>query len=99
MKRQPKTQGLEWLYLSMASFNGSGYADKSSPETYLSSYRAYKRMKKDIYAIGATHMFEIEARAFSEKLVDAQDAGHIPSKKAMAKFQKWYDAEQLGLEL
>lgn len=99
MKRQPKTQGLEWLYLSMASFNGSGYADKSSPEAYLSSYRAYKRMKKDVYAIGATFMFEVEAKMFSEKLVDAQDAGHTPSPKAMAKFQKWYDSEQLGLEL
>lgn len=30
--KQPKTFGLEWLYLSLASFNGSGYADKSSPE-------------------------------------------------------------------
>lgn len=99
MKKQPKTQGLEWLYLSMASFNGSGYADKSTPETYLSSYRAYKRMKKDVYAIGATYLFEVEAKAFSEKLINAADAGHTPSEKAMAKFQKWYNAEQLGVQL
>lgn len=35
------TSGIEWLAHSMASFNGSGYADKQSPE-----HKAQAKFKK-----------------------------------------------------
>lgn len=50
-KRKPTTSGTEWLYLSMASFNGSGYADKATPENYIASYRAYKTWRKEPEAV------------------------------------------------
>ena len=45
-KRTPKTTGLQFLYLSMASFNGTKYADKTSPEEFVTSYIKYKQKKK-----------------------------------------------------
>lgn len=86
-KRKPKTEGTEWLALSMASFNGSGYADKSSPEAYVSSYMLYKAWKNKKEAVAAVKRHEIEALSFAEQLVHAADAGHTPSDKNLAKFE------------
>lgn len=98
-KRKPKTNGLEWLYLSLASFNGSGYADKATPETYIASYLAYKRMKKDNYAIEQlTQNIEFSLEQ-SERLCEARSAGHIPTTKNKLKFSKYYDPNKTFLEL
>lgn len=98
-KRKPKTNGLEWLYLSLASFNGSGYADKSTPETYIASYLAYKKMKKDSYAIEQVTQNIEFALEQSERLCLAADAGHIPTEKSMKKFRQYYNPDNALLEL
>lgn len=88
--RQPKTEGLEWLYLSLASFNGSGYADKSSPESYIESYVAFKRMKKIERAIDIVRANYDSAIYMAETLIHAKDAGHVPSEKNYEKFMQFY---------
>ena len=85
-KRSPKIQGTEWLYLSMASFNGSGYADKSSPEHYYQSYVLYSAWKNRPNAVRLAKLYELEALSFSEKLCVAADPGHTPSEKNINNF-------------
>ena len=91
------TSGIEWLSLSMASFNGSGYADKQSPEHYVASYKAYKTMKRDNYALEMLGCEPDMALNLAKRLVNANDAGRTPSKKAMAKFSKYYNPKRVGL--
>jgi hypothetical protein len=88
--KQAKTEGLEWLYLSLASFNGSGYADKSSPESYIESYVAFKRMKKVQKAVDMVRANYDSAIQMAESLVKARDAGHVPSQKNYNKFMEFY---------
>jgi hypothetical protein len=90
--KQPKTQGLEWLYLSLASFNGSGYADKSSADSYVESYIAFKRLKKQTKAVDMVRSNYDSALNMAEKLVHARDAGHIPSQKNYDKFMEFYSS-------
>lgn len=45
-KRKPTTTGLVFLFHSMNSFNGTKYADKSSPEEFVTSYIKYNQKKK-----------------------------------------------------
>ena len=86
-----KTSGLEWLELSMASFNGSGYADKYDAQSYVDSYIAFKTMKRDNYALGIIEKFPTAPMGFAVELVHANEAGHRPSEKQMKKFRKFYD--------
>lgn len=94
-KRRPKTQGLEWLYHSMTAFNGSGYADKSTPESYVASYKAFKTWKKQTEAIQILGEYENEAFEIAHKLCHARDAGHQPSERNMARFRNYYDQERI----
>ena len=91
--KQPKTKGLEWLYLSMASFNGSGYAIKHTPETYLESYIAYKKMKKQYDAVELAEAEIDVAIQYASKLYTAAPAGHTPSEKNRIKFMEFYIKE------
>jgi hypothetical protein len=91
--RQPKTEGLEWLYLSMASFNGSGYAIKHTPQTYLESYIAYKKWKKHYDAVELAEKEWETALDYSEKLYVAAPPGHTPSEKNRIKFMEFYIRE------
>jgi hypothetical protein len=97
-RHNPKTTGGEWLYMSMASFNGSGYADKSSAQHYIESYRAYKMMKKHHQAINTLNVHQEEALLFAEKLAsDSVDSKYEPSEKNLRKFHQFYDVEQMSL--
>lgn len=84
------TYGLEWLGHSLASFNGSGYADKQSPEHYVASYKAYKTMKRDNYALKMLESSSAEATEIARKLIYARDSSHVPSVKNYAKFKNYY---------
>lgn len=88
--KQFKTSGADWLWHSMAAFNGSGYADKYDAQTYIDSYRAYKTMRKDAEALRLLTNYQDYAQAYAEKLCMANDASHKPSEKGWAKFQKFY---------
>lgn len=87
------TSGLEWLELSMASFNGSGYADKYDANSYVESYIAYKTMRKDTYALSVIEEFPSAPFGFAVELVHAGPAGHTPSQKGFQRFAKYYDYE------
>lgn len=97
-KQKPaKTSGTEWLYLSMASFNGSGYADKSSPEAYVESYKLFKAWKKKPLAVQAAKQFSDEAHFFAEKLVEANPPGITPNQKNIDKFRRFCEQTSLML--
>lgn len=70
----------------MNAFNGSGYADKSSPEAYIESYKYYNAWKNRKDALETLLKHPIEALTFAEKLMDARDAGHQPSQKNIERF-------------
>jgi hypothetical protein len=86
-----KTSGLQLLWLSLMSFNGSGYADYSGPEEYLESYKAYKTWKKDSEAVdlvttlGAGLVPEIK-----EFISTTSGAGRTPSDRNLKKFSNYY---------
>ena len=96
-KRTPKTTGAEWLYLSMASFNGSGYADKSSPEAYVKSYMLYKAWKKKSEAVNLVRKMSLEALGYAEKLVQANEPGHQPTDKNRTAFEAFCARTELLL--
>ena len=75
----------------MASFNGSGYADKHDADAYVESYKAFKRMKGDKYALELVEQFPTAPFGFAVELVHAADAGHTPSEKNLSKFRVYYD--------
>lgn len=96
-KRTPKTDGVEWLYYSMSAFNGSGYADKATPENYVASYTAYKTWKKQKDAVELVEQNPDFAYELACKLVDARDAGHTPSQRNMARFRQFYNPDEVQL--
>lgn len=71
----------------MGSFNGSGYADKSTAEAYLDSYKYYKAWRKEENALELVKAHPIESMFFAEKFMDSRDPGHTPSDKNMNKFE------------
>lgn len=95
--KQSKTEGLEWLSLSMSSFNGSGYADKATPENYVASYTAYKTWKRDRRALRLLADYPDVAYSLACRLVLARDAGHTPSDERLATFRQYYEPDRVGL--
>jgi len=98
MPRKPKTQGLEWLCHSLASFNGAGYADKQSPEHYLGSYRAFKLMKYKLDAVKLLDEYWQEVFDVAFELCQARDAGHSPNEKNYQRFLTYYDPDNVRVE-
>lgn len=96
-KRSPKTTGLEWLYHSMTAFNGSGYADKVTPENYIASYVAYKKWKKQLEAVVLVKQNPAAAYEWACWLITARDAGHTPTLKNLAIFSRYYDPNRLDV--
>lgn len=84
--KEYKTTGAEWLYLSMATFNGSGYADKLSAEAFLDSYHDYKLYKDHTHALELLERYPDEALEFAGHLCNAKDPGRTVSDKNMRRF-------------
>lgn len=80
------TPELDWLQLSMASFNGSGYADKYDANSYAGSYVAYKNWKKDAKALSVIAKYPTAPLGFAEELVHAAEPKHVPNPKRFAEF-------------
>ena len=95
--KQPSTQGLTWLLHSMNAFNGSGYADKSTPESYVASYRAYNIWKKRSEAVKLVDEYLEESYELACHLVNAREAGHTPNDKNYAKFKQYYNPDMITL--
>lgn len=86
-----KTSGLEFITLSLMSFNGSGYADMNDPDSYIDSYIAYKQMKKlHDQANSAVYYREELLPTISNLLEKTTGASHQPSDKNIIKFSKFY---------
>ena len=97
-RKYPKTDGLEWLALSLASFNGSGYADMYSPEDFLESYIAYNLWRKRPQGVRMVQIFRDEALNMIRHLLrTTYGAGRIPSQQSLAKFQAFRKQHQSQL--
>lgn len=96
-KRTPATTGSEWLYHSMNAFNGSGYADKSSPKAYVDSYTYYKAWRREKEAVRLVKSYSVEALTFAEHLVNARDASVTPSQKNLDQFKAFKSRAELLL--
>lgn len=86
--RTPKTSGLEWLVLSLLSFNGSGYADMYDAESFLESYIAYKTAKKKPDAVLLAQRYRQTVLPTIEELLSKTlGASRQPSKKMLYKMR------------
>lgn len=87
-----KTTGYTWLEHSLIAFNGSGYADRSSAEAFLDSYRAYKTMKRDGRALSILeqHWFDALAPAF-DLVTTSLGPDHTPAEGRLKEFKKYYN--------
>lgn len=92
MSRKPKTQGLEWLTLSIIAFNGSGYADRESAKAFMSSYIQYNSWKHRYEAVRLANDFYYSVLPLAESLLPAfSETTHKPSKKNYQKFVEFRD--------
>lgn len=88
MSRKPKTEDLEWLTHSLMAFNGSGYADMSSPEAYLESYVVYKMLRKKPEAVMLAQRHKDNVLPVIEHLLaKTYGASRKPSQKSMNKYE------------
>lgn len=95
-----KTEGLEWLLLSLASFNGSGYADMRSPEDFLESYVAYKTLKKKKEAVQLANLYKPEALTMLKDLLGKTlGASRTPPEKYLKRVEAQRKSinDQIGL--
>lgn len=101
--KAPKTEGLDWLLLSLASFNGSGYADMSSSQSFLDSYVAYKSLrqkKQNRQAVILAKVYRVEAlEMLDTMLAHTKGAGRKPQEKYVKRVRavQQQQADQLGL--
>lgn len=80
--KQPTTQGLEWLQHSVATFNGSGYADMESVDDYIESYVAYKALHNKNEAVLLIHKYVNEIKPTVEHILKVSlGAGRKPAPK------------------
>lgn len=81
-KRKPKTEGYTWLEFSFTAFNGSGYADRSSPDKFVESYIAYSKWKKRSQGVKLSGEFYQPLLILAEYLIENSDGpGRLPSDK------------------
>lgn len=91
-----KTSGLQWLALSFASFNGSGYGDMSTPEEFVQSYTDYKSWKGDTEAVRLAEEYGEELYNMAHHIIHtSHGAGMTPSPKQLAKFNEYKNSRQL----
>jgi len=89
--RKRTTKGMDWLEHSMASFNGSGYADRTSAKSFLNSYLSYKWTKRDNYAINTVDKSYKGAMQIARKLMNAKLVGQKPIQKRLENFSKYHN--------
>lgn len=89
-KTKTKTRGLEWLLLSFASFNGSGYANTDTPEEYVDSYIYYNGWKHRQEAVElAREHYDVLFNEADRLINTSSGASREPSEKNMRKFQQY----------
>lgn len=93
MSKQPKTSGYKWVEYSLTAFNGSGYADRESGETFLDSYIDYNNWKHRPEAVRLANQFYQPLLVLAEQLLPSEV--RKPSNKNWAKFQASRNKTQL----
>lgn len=80
-----------WLEASLISFNGSGYADRTSAQTFMDSYLALKTMHDDHYALTQLDKYWQSGIVVAEHLVGLDEpTARYPSSSSLRKFSKFY---------
>lgn len=88
-KHHSKTEGYTWLEYSFTAFNGSGYADRKSPEAFVESYIAYNRWKKRSKGVELAQMYYQPLLTLAEYLIENSSGGdRIPSEEKMIQFKQ-----------
>ena len=91
-KPKTKTRGLEWLLLSFASFNGSGYANTDTPEEFVESYINYNGWKRRQEAVElAREHYDILFEEADRLINTSQGASREPNEKQARKFQAYLE--------
>lgn len=92
-KPKTKTRGLEWLLLSFASFNGSGYANTDTPEEFVESYINYNGWKRRQEAVDlAKEHYDILISEADRLINTSKGASREPSEKQARKFQAYLES-------
>lgn len=94
-KRLPKTSGYEWLSHSIAAFNGTGYADRDSPVSFLISYIDYNHWKKREEAVDLAMYYWAIILDEIAKLLQRPTPSGKASAKHYARFQASRKLERL----
>lgn len=82
-----KTSGLQWLELSIISFNGSGYADRNSGEEFIQSYIDYKNWKNKPDQARLAEQYYHAILPLAENLLEAiYPTSHKANEKNYHKF-------------
>lgn len=84
--RKPKTNGLEWLQHSINAFNGTGYANRETPEQFIDSYIQYKTWKNKQEAVQLAIKYYQAVLPLAQYLIENSVVDRIPSDKNLAKF-------------
>ena len=82
-----KTTGLNWLELSIISFNGSGYANRTNAEAFIQSYIDYKDWKRKPEAVKLANKYYHSVLPLAEHLLPSQP-NHVANAKNYQKFLK-----------
>lgn len=82
----------------MAAFNGSGYADKASGETFLQSYTLYNKMRHRDIALEIIETFPNEAMEFVEHAAKGTYSQVDGADEEFLKAQEIYTSIFGGLE-
>ena len=91
MAKPPKTEGVDWLGYSLVAFNGSGYADRNSPEDFVKSYIAYNIWKKRDNAVLLATRHQEVAEIVAESLLKGTGPGQTPSSYRLRQFSEFYE--------
>ena len=88
-----KLSGYAWLEASLISFNGSGYADRRSPQVFMDSYLAYQQYKHRPYGMTMADKYWNSGLVVAECLIaESEGAGRVPSYRALKEFARYYPA-------
>ena len=81
----------QWLEASLNSFNGSGFADRTSPEAFMESYLAYQRYKRRDYGQEQATRFWQSGLVVAQNLIEnSAGPSRQPPPKALKRFARFY---------
>lgn len=90
-KKKRKLEDYLWLEASMNSFNGSGYADRTNAQTFMSSYLAYQMFRGREYGQLMADKYWQAGLEYAEFLVsEGNEPAMIPNYRNFKEFSLFY---------